>query len=141
MSTSVSKRLKDIAEALPLKPGIRVLEIGCGPGVLARAILERVPTAFVLGIDRSAKAIEQARKGSAALIEQGRLSFRQASIESFRPTEYFDPFDLAVAIRVGVLDGRHPEAEEEAVRSIRLLLKKAGKLYIDGGTAIQLYKL
>jgi cyclopropane fatty-acyl-phospholipid synthase-like methyltransferase len=35
MESKLSKRLVDIADALPLKDGIRVLEIGCGPGALA----------------------------------------------------------------------------------------------------------
>lgn len=33
MSTKISKRLQDIIDALPLKSGMRVIEIGCGPGV------------------------------------------------------------------------------------------------------------
>jgi ribosomal protein L11 methylase PrmA len=62
MAVKASRRLIDIAHALPLVPGMRVLEIGCGPGVLARLIVERMQGAvFVLGIDRSATAIAAAR--------------------------------------------------------------------------------
>jgi ubiquinone/menaquinone biosynthesis C-methylase UbiE len=35
----LSARLKTIVEALPLKPALRVLEIGCGPGAAARGRL------------------------------------------------------------------------------------------------------
>lgn len=38
MSNKLLKRLTDIMDALPLKEGIRILEIGCGPGAMAREI-------------------------------------------------------------------------------------------------------
>src|SRR5690606_35666294 len=60
MPPKLSPRLAAIVEALPLRGGMRVLEIGCGPGVAARAVLQRVGTGHVLAIDRSAKAIAQA---------------------------------------------------------------------------------
>ncbi|MEN6456302.1 MAG: class I SAM-dependent methyltransferase [Prolixibacteraceae bacterium] len=97
MKSKLSKRLADIVNALPLKDGIRVLEIGCGPGAMAREISERIGNGHVLAIDRSAKAIQQAMMGSKAEIETGRLSFSQAAIEEFdlRPGE--KPFDIAGA--------------------------------------------
>jgi precorrin-6B methylase 2 len=70
--TTLSPRLRAIADALPLRPGVRVLEIGCGPGALAREIACRVGTGgHVLAIDRSPKAIALAR--AAALARGGRL--------------------------------------------------------------------
>ena len=60
MAQKISPRLAEIVEALPLRPGMRVLEIGCGSGVAARAVLERIGAGQVLAIDRSAKAIAQA---------------------------------------------------------------------------------
>jgi SAM-dependent methyltransferase len=54
MSGGLSPRLAAIVQALPLRPGLRVLEIGCGPGAAARAILEHIGNGYVLGIDRSA---------------------------------------------------------------------------------------
>ena len=63
-----------IVDALPLRPGLRVLEIGCGPGAMARAIAARIGDGHVLAIDRSAKAIAQAAASSQADIALGRLS-------------------------------------------------------------------
>ena len=79
---TVSKRLKKIIDALPVKPGMRVLEIGCGPGAAARAIAAQIGSGFVLGIDRSQKAIDQAINGSHSLIEAKRLNFRRAAGEN-----------------------------------------------------------
>jgi cyclopropane fatty-acyl-phospholipid synthase-like methyltransferase len=38
MTTNLSPRLAAVVNALPLRPGLRVLEIGCGPGAAARAV-------------------------------------------------------------------------------------------------------
>lgn len=52
---ALSPRLSRIVEALPLDPGMRVIEIGCGPGAAVRAVADRVdPNGHVLAIDRSA---------------------------------------------------------------------------------------
>lgn len=42
IESKLSKRLHDIVLALPLFDGILVLEIGCGPGAMAREIAIRV---------------------------------------------------------------------------------------------------
>ena len=39
---SLSARLGAVLDALPLRPGLRVLEIGGAPGTLARAIAARI---------------------------------------------------------------------------------------------------
>ncbi|MFN3288012.1 MAG: SAM-dependent methyltransferase, partial [Sphingomonadaceae bacterium] len=99
-----------MVDALPLRPGLRVLEIGCGPGAAARAVAHRVGDGFVLAIDRSPRAIAQALAGSTAELATGRLAFRCVAIEAFAPDPGDAPFDLAFAVRVGALDGRHPRA-------------------------------
>ena len=114
-----------------------LLEIGCGPGVAARAILERIGKGYILAIDRSAKAIAQAKAGSATELATGRLEFRQIAIESFVLGKSEKPYDLALAVRVGALDGRHPEAGLLALRRIRAALSKNGRLFIDGGDPLK----
>lgn len=137
MNNKLSKRLLDIVEALPLKKGIRVLEIGCGPGAMAREISKRIGDGHILAIDRSAKAINQAILGSEKEINRGTLSFRQVAIEKFTLEPNEDLFDIAVAIRVGALDGRHPEIEEASLMNIANSLTRKGKLFIDGGNPLK----
>lgn len=137
MDSKLSKRLADIVRALPLKDGMRVLEIGCGPGAMARAISKQIGNGYILGIDRSAKAIQQAIAGSGKEISSGNLSFRHTAIEKFVPGPSEVLFDLAVAVRVGALDGRHPEIEKQALIQIARALTETGKLFIDGGNPLK----
>lgn len=138
MSGGLSPRLLAIADALPLRPGLRVLEIGCGPGALAREIARRVGDGgHVLAIDRSPRAIAQAVAASRSEIASGLLSFRQASAEALALEAGDAPYDIAVAIRVGALDGRHPEAGRAALPRIRAALAPGGRLFIDGGSPLR----
>lgn len=137
MTNKISKRLLDIVDALPLKNGCRILEIGCGPGVAAREIVTRFDNVYVLAIDRSAKAIEQAEKASQKEIKAGKLKFLHSPAETFELPQGEQKFDFAFAIRVGALDGRHPEIEKAALSNIFRSLKKNGKLFIDGGTPLK----
>jgi cyclopropane fatty-acyl-phospholipid synthase-like methyltransferase len=132
MALELSPRLAAIVDALPLRPGLRVLEIGCGPGAAAREIARRIRDGHVLAIDRSAKAIAQATAGSQAEIAAGRLTLRQLAVEDFELEPGEAPFDIALAVRVGALDGRHPELERRARARIAAALTPGGRLFIDG---------
>jgi len=134
---ALSARLAAIVAALPLREGMRVLEIGCGAGAMARAMAARIGDGQVLGIDRSAKAVALAIAGSVDAIAAGRLAFRQSAVEIFERAPGEPPFDLAVAIRVGVLDGRHPAREAEALRRIAAALAPGAALYLDGGDPLR----
>jgi SAM-dependent methyltransferase len=111
---------------------MRVLEIGCGAGAAARAVLERIGTGHVLAIDRSARAIALAKASSRAELATRRLEFRHVSVEDLMLKKGERPYHLAFAVRVGALDGRHPEAGRVAVERIRKVLVKHGRLFIDG---------
>jgi SAM-dependent methyltransferase len=124
-------------DALPLREGLRVLEIGCGPAAAAREVARRIGTGHVLAIDRSAKAIAQASAASRAEIASGSLSLRQVAVEEFELEPGEAPFDIAFAVRVGALDGRHPGAGIRARRHIAAALTPNGRLFIDGGDPLR----
>jgi SAM-dependent methyltransferase len=135
--SSLSPRLAAIVDALPLTAGARVLEIGCGPAAAARAVAARLTSGHILAIDRSAAAIDQAAVASAPEIAAGRMSVRQVAAEDFVLMPGEAPFDIAFAIRVGALDGRHPTAGERALRRITAALAPGGRLFIDGGDPLR----
>jgi len=134
----LSSRLIAVVDALPLKAGMRVLEIGCGPGAATREVVRRIGDGHVLGIDRSARAIAQARAGSAAELASGHMSLRRVSVEALELLPGELPFQLAFAVRVGVLDGRHPKQMVLALERIRATLAPRGRLYVGDGADMRL---
>ena len=139
--TELSPRLAAIVAALPLRAGMRVREIGGGPGAAARVIAEQLGGGHLLMIDRSAKSIALAQRNAAAEIAAGRMSVRQVAIEDFVLEPGEERFDLAFAVRVGALDGRHPRAGRIALQRIADVLTPQGKLFIDGGSPLQQVEL
>ena len=76
----------DLLDLVEPRPGMRVLDLGCGTGELTRQLHERLGARETLGIDRSAKMLEK----SAAFAAPG-LRFEKGSIEELVPDA---PFDL-----------------------------------------------
>ncbi|SMQ86077.1 Methyltransferase domain-containing protein [Devosia lucknowensis] len=131
MADQISPRIAKAVAALPLKPDLRILEIGCGTGVAARSICGVLTTGKIVAIDRSAKAIAIARAGSATALATGRLEFRQSAIEDFVLAPGEAHFDFAFAMRVGSLDGRHPELASQAIERLRAALKPDALVFVD----------
>nr|WP_221379360.1 class I SAM-dependent methyltransferase [Actinoplanes polyasparticus] len=132
-----SSRLLAVVEALPLEPDLRVLEIGCGPGVAARLVAARLATGHILAIDRSATAVAQATAGSAAEIASGRLGIRHVAAEDFVLEPGEQPYDLVFAVRVGALDGRHPALGVRVMERLARATRPGARLFIDGGNPLR----
>lgn len=135
--SELSPRLAAVVDALPLRDGLRVLEIGGAPGAAAKAVAGRIGGGHVLMIDRSARGIALTKRNAAAEIDAGLLSVRQVAAEDFRLLPGEALFDLAFAVRVGALDGRHPKAGELAAQRIADALTPEGRLFIDGGDPLR----
>ncbi|MBB4062871.1 class I SAM-dependent methyltransferase [Gellertiella hungarica] len=132
----LSARLKAVVEALPLRKGMKVLEIGCSTGAMARHMAECIEDGFVLGIDRSATAIARAREMGTPDAALSRLAYRHASAADFSLPAGDDRFDLAVAIRVGAFDGRHVEEGMRSLPRILAALKPGAPFLIDHGDGL-----
>lgn len=136
--SSLSPRLREVVDALPLAEGMRVIDIGCGPGAAAREVAVRVgPTGHVLAVDRSPKAVELLRRSAADMIRSGRLSTRIAPVEELTLEPGEPLYHLAFAVRVGVLDGRHPRRHDQALQRIAAMLHPSGRLFTDGGQPLR----
>jgi ubiquinone/menaquinone biosynthesis C-methylase UbiE len=102
----VAERLRTIVERLDPRPGDRVLEIGCGHGVAATFICERLDGGSYVGVDRSAKMVDAAAKRNAEHVEAGTAEFVVAKLEDLDLGDR--RFDTVLAVRVGLFH-REPE--------------------------------
>jgi ubiquinone/menaquinone biosynthesis C-methylase UbiE len=94
----VSTRLRAVVDSLGLRPGERVLEIGCGHGVAASLIVERGHS--YVGVDRSEKMVAAARRRNPS------TEFVIGELETLELGDH--RFDVVLAIRVGLFH-RDPE--------------------------------
>jgi ubiquinone/menaquinone biosynthesis C-methylase UbiE len=102
----VSERLRAIVEQLEVEPDDRVLEIGCGHGVAAGFVCERLDGGRLTAVDRSPKMIEAAGRRNAAYVEAGKAEFIVAELEDLDLGDR--RFDKVFAVRVGLFH-REPE--------------------------------
>ena len=96
----MSDRLRVIVEQLDIRPDDRVLEIGCGHGVAATHICERLDGGRLIAIDRSPKMIEAAASRNARFVEAGKAEFLVAKLEDLDLGDR--RFDKVLAVRVGL---------------------------------------
>jgi SAM-dependent methyltransferase len=102
-------------QKLALHSGDQVLEIGCGTGVAASVLCERLREGRLTAIDRSAAMVGAARRRNRACIAGGRAVIRQLALADVD----FDPgsFDRALAVNVNVF-WLGPAAELEVLKRI-----------------------
>jgi ubiquinone/menaquinone biosynthesis C-methylase UbiE len=102
----MSDRLRRIVDGLGIRPGERVLEIGCGHGVAATFVCERLDGGRLTAVDRSPKMIEAAARRNAVFVEAGTAEFLVAELEQMDLGDR--RFDTIFAVRVGLFH-REPE--------------------------------
>jgi ubiquinone/menaquinone biosynthesis C-methylase UbiE len=94
------ERLRSVVDKLDIRPDDRVLEIGCGHGVAATLVCERLEGGHLTAVDRSPKMIEAAIRRNAAYIDAGKAEFLVADLEDLDLGER--RFDKIFAVRVGL---------------------------------------
>jgi SAM-dependent methyltransferase len=107
-----------IAAEMPADEG-RLLDVGCGPGRLTRAIAEKRPSLLVTGVDLSPDMIRQARRAP----RLANLLFRQGSPASLAIENEFD-------FALSVLSFHHWEEPESDLAGVHRALKAGGRFWI-----------
>jgi SAM-dependent methyltransferase len=124
MAMKVPERLAWAVEMLDVRPAERLLEIGCGTGVAAALVRERLDGGSITAIDRSPGMIEAAEKRNRAHADAGRAVFRAVAL---RDADFgAGAFDRAFAFNVNVF-WQQPAREIEVLRRV---LAPGGALYL-----------
>ncbi len=121
----MTDRLRAIVEKLNIEPDDHVLEIGCGHGVAATLVCERLAggSGRLTAIDRSPKMIAVAQQRNAAHVQAGTAEFLVAHLEELDLGDR--RFDVVFAVRVGLFH-REPQRARALVEP---WLKPTGRLH------------
>ena len=115
--------LNKLVDSLPVSK--RVLDVCCGTGILTRLICEKIPEAFILGVDLSSGMLEVAKKN---LIGKN-VNFACCDVLNLnKKVKCEDPFDLAVS-SFGIHNIHTKKAKIKALKNIAMLLKKGGLFF------------
>ncbi|GAA4973171.1 class I SAM-dependent methyltransferase [Kineococcus glutinatus] len=112
------------------RPGDRVLEVGCGPGVAAELVCGRLADGRLVALDRSPVAVRRAAARAAAHVTAGRLEVRLGELAGLD-----DPpgsFDVAFCVDVNLFWVRDAGAELAVLRRV---LRPGGVLHVLWGPA------
>lgn len=123
MTAKIPGRLTWAVDQLDVQPGERILEIGCGQGVAAQIVCEKVVDGHLTALDRSAVAIAAAGERNREHVRAGRATFLQAALAD---AVLDGPFDRVFAVNVNVF-WLGPRRELEVIRSA---LAPDGRLYL-----------
>jgi len=106
-----------------LRVGMRVLDVGCGPGSITRGLAERVAPGEVVGVDLSKETLESARRDAAAR-GLDNLRYEEASVYALPFPDA--SFDVAYAHQVL----QHLREREAALQEMLRVLRPGGLLAI-----------
>jgi SAM-dependent methyltransferase len=96
--SSESERMVWAAGLLDVGARSRVLEVGCGHGVAATLVCERLARGSFVGLDRSRKMVDAATKRNQRFVDAGRATFAEVEL-GVTPFEE-SGFDVIFAMRV-----------------------------------------
>jgi arsenite methyltransferase len=103
--------------------GIRVIELGCGPGFYSRKLAQRFPQITVIGVDRSESQLRSARQRAAAQ-NVNNCVFERVNALALPSADA--SFDILIASRIFTILPDHNRAVAEMFR----VLKVGGRCFI-----------
>ena len=123
---TIDKTINHFLESQVLKPGMKILDLGCGPGLYAKRLA--IAGIHVTGLDISNRSLDHARKE--ALDECLPIEYR---CMNFLDMTYLDEFDGVLQI-YGELCTFSDEKRDALLQLIHRALKKDGVFLFDVST-------
>jgi ubiquinone/menaquinone biosynthesis C-methylase UbiE len=108
----------------PLRPGDRVLDIGCGTGTFATILKQRSPGVEITGLDPDPKALARARRKA----EQARVSVRFD--QGFADSLEYPAMSFDVVFSSFMFHHLQGSNREKTLREVRRVLKPGGSFYL-----------
>jgi len=118
------KLSEDAYRRLDLQRGDNVLEIGVGNGLFIDSLLQLAPDTRYTGVDISETMLTSAAQANPALVENGRVSLKLASVDDMP----LDDASIDRAVTVNCIYFWPDPAK--ALQEIRRVLKPAGRLIV-----------
>ena len=115
---SLTPLYRRVGGEIPIESG-RLLDVGCGPGKLARLLAAANPGLEVVGLDVSPAMLRQARRGP----NPPNLEFREGRIQDAALER---PFDFVVTL----LSFHHWEDPRKGLEAVHALLSPGGRFWI-----------
>lgn len=123
MAGKVPERIRLAVHQVDPQPGEQILEIGCGPGVAALMVADRIGAdGHLVALDRSATALDRARTRTAGYAD--RISFVESDLGSYAADRVFDK---AFCVNVNLFWTSSADRELAVLRSC---LRPGGKVCI-----------
>jgi ubiquinone/menaquinone biosynthesis C-methylase UbiE len=110
---------------MKVQPDDRILEIGCGHGVAASLVCERLLKGRYTGIDRSQKMIDAARRRNAQFVAYGKAEFLLGDLRTIDLGSRL--FDKIFAQRVRLFH----EEPDLAHALVKRWLAPRGKVFVE----------
>lgn len=123
--TGVPARLTWALSVVDPAQGERLVELGCGPGVAAALVCERLVDGHLVAVDRSATACARAAARNAAHLEAGRLSVVRSEVAAL--TLPAGSVAKVFAVNVNLFWTRVPVRELAVLRDV---LRPDGSLFL-----------
>ncbi|MDT5025478.1 MAG: hypothetical protein QOE61_1904 [Micromonosporaceae bacterium] len=124
-ASSVPERLAWAMQTMAIAPADHVLEIGCGRGVAASLVCERLSGGRIVAIDRSVTMAKLAEQRNIDSVEAGKAVFLATPLDAVDLAG--DRFDKVFAVNVNLFWVHSSVKELELVRR---MLKRDGAMYL-----------
>src|SRR4051794_31966175 len=124
MVAKASERFVWAFDTLEVRLADRLLEVGCGHGVMVSLVCDRLTTGMITAIDRSPKMIEMATRRNREHVDAGRAVLEAVALEDANLGDR--RFDKVFAFNVAPF-WQQPEA---ALGAVREHLARGGAVYL-----------
>lgn len=119
---NVPERFTWAAALVAPQPTDRVLEIGCGAGLLVEQLADRLTTGQLIALDKSGPMVQKAAQRNATYITAGKVALVRSEFADYTTPQ---PFDRIVSFNVNFFW----KGQQAELKVLRELIRPKGKIF------------